>query len=831
VLYFSTTLENAIQRYSLKESRLLDCGPKHPSPPTALAVSSKNHLLISISEDPPNVYLQNLQYSSAPRLLAPQVSTTAAVCANFHPTRPNIFLLGFKDGSLGIYDATKIIRSKNGVSEFLSGNAELKAFPKLHRVFSTTDLKAPSHQSTSSIRKPVVNRPIGISSSITAACFLPGSKSEVITVGSDGKCIIVDFDKGNIVKSWHAKGPITSLSLLHLSRTEQIAEPTGAKKLRKRVPPAVHDNLRLVIAVGRVDGKVLLFDEHGKILVEHKVDESAGRVIDVEWIHGPTPEVVKNQQLAEQEYPTVVDLLQRKSPNHTQPENADVNSNTPVESGPESMPSSKEPMHSKFTEHLFDGSSVPEDETSTVRHNEKARPFLNLPKPAGYMDLFSPIKPQAIRSSPPRRRPRITSITYEQTGSKKAEQPLQKLASPKPEPVQNTTSSPKTMFIPRRPVSVPVKASSNQKRLGSVSNISSGLLVSQGSFRSSSASSRSSSNSKILAELRRLDKLNKTSGMRKTGGNLAVFAPDYTFKTQMKDQAKEDTTDEDARTIMSLISGSNQKKSRSSTGGSLKRASIGRVKVQKPTKIRRPRVPKQEAEHILLSDSGTEEPMSPKRCIPYRPPCVDGSGGSINPSSPTASSVPTYDPEEQLPRSSFSSDSSSVEDSQATISPAHTTKAPSAPPISREVPLTDTSSGITPSTFVSTTSSQVTTNPSMSTEHALRPGFAQSFEGPVEVAAYLPRRNSLHFTTPGRSPTRSREPMSELATTDVRRNTGVAGSPTRQSRKPIPSKKAAFTCAGCGELQDEIERLKAKQAELEAEVASLRRLMKGKAPA
>jgi hypothetical protein len=813
-------------------------------------VSPKSHLLISISEDPPSVYLQNLTYSSAPRLLGPQVSSTAAVCASFHPTRPNVFLLGFKDGSLGIYDATKIIRSKHGVSEFLSGNAELKAFPRLHRVFSTAALRASPSRTTSSTNK--IHKPIGISSSITDACFIPGTRSRVITAGQDGKCNIVDFEKGSVVKSWHAKGPITTMSVLHIS--EPAVEPTGTKKLRKPNNAASH-GLRTIIAVGRVDGKVLLFDDHGTPLAEKVVDAQAGRVIDVEWIKGSSPEVVvEKHEFTGSEGKSMADLLPKISvtpgTSKVQPTSSRTTPISPNQTHARECPSPPnmletggkpfappKPMHSKFKEHLSGSHNDGKATLSTVRHIEPLRPRqLDLPKSGtAYMDLFSPVKqqqPAAVRASPPRHRPRITSITYNTPQKQETERTVEIAVLPKP------VISPKPMLIPRRPVSLPqptgtpAKVTSNN-RLGSVSNISSGLLVSQRSLQPSSTSSRSSSNSKILAELQRLDKLNKNTKMRKTGGNLAMFAPDYTFQAKQSERSLGDMDEEEAKAVFSFLHSPKRRKSRgTSSGGSLKRASIGRVKVQRPTKIKaRPRVPKQEAEHILLSDSGTEEPMSP------RPKISNNNGSGDLPGdapSQTSSSAPTYDPEAQ-PRSSFSSDSSLIEDSQATISPVRVVPvfctAASAPQLTRKI-LEDASSSQTPGYSITptTSSTMMSLQPMISPEPALPPGFAQSFEGPVDVAAYLPRRNSLNFSTPGRTPTKGREPMSEVPTTNSRRNAPTnTVSPTRMSKQT--GKHTKFTCSGCGDLRDEIGSLRKRQTELEEEVAYLRRLMKGKAPA
>lgn len=191
-LFLSTNLTAGIQRYSTERSRLLDPENIHSSPPVALAISPMGHVMVSASDNPPTLYLKNLSHNSSPILIEPRVSRTAACVIAFHPERANIFLVAFRDGAVCAYDTTRIGRSEGGqlANQHGIGHGQLSSFTKLHRTTNDT-------------RK---------CSSISGAAFLPGFKARAITVGSDGRCRIIDFaGKGEILRTWHAKAPVTAV--------------------------------------------------------------------------------------------------------------------------------------------------------------------------------------------------------------------------------------------------------------------------------------------------------------------------------------------------------------------------------------------------------------------------------------------------------------------------------------------------------------------------------------------------------------------------------------------------------------------------------------------
>ena len=124
-------------------------------------------------------------------------------------------------------------------------------------------------------------------SGITAVAFVPGRKATVVTVGADGRCCVVDFTqpskhKAVLLKSWHIRRPATSVSIIcsaHRASPTQLDGADDMAPAKTNNPP----NGAYYVAVGRADGRVLLFDLDGKPLGEQALDEDGARVIDVEW--------------------------------------------------------------------------------------------------------------------------------------------------------------------------------------------------------------------------------------------------------------------------------------------------------------------------------------------------------------------------------------------------------------------------------------------------------------------------------------------------------------------------------------------------------------------
>ncbi|KAK8173592.1 quinon protein alcohol dehydrogenase-like superfamily [Phyllosticta citrichinensis] len=402
-LFFTTTLQNAVQSYSLRQACLLEPSHTHPSPPTVLAISHTSHLLLSGSEKPPTIYLQNLTLRTPSVSLHPRASDAAVEIASFHPERPNVFLLAFKDGTLAAYDATRILgRAGRGGT-----GGEVGALKNLHNV---TSLIAADKESDF-FRSPSVGRSV----SITGAAFLPGHRSRAISVGADGRCRLVDFDRGGtILRTWHVKGPATSLSILSVPARPR--SPVRQKAGNAARSNALGDALNNTIAIGRQDGKVLLFDSVGLLLTERTIDAEAGRIVDVQWMKGPGLKPSKESSTQPATKEALIDRPDKKDA-----ANVEFNSSeTLTEENQQPAMQSSSIYSTEALDDAYGGESGTVNYTPSAEGVGRALP---LPPVGGvnYMDLFSPVKPVSPPRSPqrksprPRNRPRILSSTFRQS--------------------------------------------------------------------------------------------------------------------------------------------------------------------------------------------------------------------------------------------------------------------------------------------------------------------------------------------------------------------------------------------------------------------------------
>ncbi|KAL2038281.1 hypothetical protein N7G274_008930 [Stereocaulon virgatum] len=292
-LFFTTTLQNAVQSYSLQQSKLLDPSHSHPSPPSVFAISRNSHFLISTSVAPPTIYLTDLSRHTPPVLVRPYCSSSSVVAAAFHPDREDFFLLAFADGTAAVFDALHFFQ-KHGKgdrrrSDVGSGSGGEIAFIKgLHA--SGTSGGTPTRNADAfdgydpgTGMVGVGGRPTGI----TAVAFVPGRSATAVTVGADGKCCVVDFTqvtkhKAILLQSWHVRRPATSLSIICSSQTLYSRQLDGEADA---MPSKNHEEpgSAYYIAIGRQDGRVLVFDLDGTALGNQALDAGGSRVVDVEW--------------------------------------------------------------------------------------------------------------------------------------------------------------------------------------------------------------------------------------------------------------------------------------------------------------------------------------------------------------------------------------------------------------------------------------------------------------------------------------------------------------------------------------------------------------------
>ena len=294
-LFFTTTLQNSVQSYSLQKSKLLDPSHDHPSPPSVFAISCNSRFLLSTSHAPPTIYLANLTLHTASVLLRPYCSSSSVVAAAFHPENEDFFLLAFADGTAAVFDALHFFhapgRSDRRKSNAISGSGGEIAFIKgLHATGTSGGASSGEDGANFDGYDPgtgvvnIGNRAAGI----TAVAFVPGRSATAVTVGADGKCCIVDFTqldkhKAVLLKSWHVRRPATSLSIICYSNQPLGAQMDGTAEGGSSRSRA-QSNGAYYIAIGRQDGKVLLFDLDGKPLEHRALDADGSPVLDVEWM-------------------------------------------------------------------------------------------------------------------------------------------------------------------------------------------------------------------------------------------------------------------------------------------------------------------------------------------------------------------------------------------------------------------------------------------------------------------------------------------------------------------------------------------------------------------
>ncbi|KAH0336100.1 WD40 repeat-like protein, partial [Aureobasidium melanogenum] len=518
-LFLSTSLTGAIQHYSIHESRYLDPPSNHPSPPTVLAISSTSHLMLSASENPSVVYLQNLALKTSAIQLHPSASGAAVATAAFHPERPNIFLLAFKDGTIAAYDATRITRTSEACTSTKSrsvnnGHAgEISHLSNLHRVTNIRNLSDPPDASP--------NTTIGSRTmAITGAAFLPGFRSRAVSAGADGRCRLVDFEAGGkILRTWHAQAPVTSLSVLAIKSSSKTEKTVSKQKPGVTISGT---EAKTVIAVGRVDGQVLLFDSVGLRLDQVRVNALGEKVINVEWMDGPSPYAISSPIKPVSSKIDAKFDLSHSTPGKGQRTQAGLPDALRLPPGAVFIPTQPAPAIAVI--------GCEAEQVSTVRHTPAANMVRRSPAvETTYLDLFSPVKKvspprqqqKSPVSSPHRRRKRLSSQTFVRSNSPESAHIAVEVVTRSPETPKHLSIHPLNTTIERQqkpphgttPASARRGPRSGRKKAHGRS--------AQGLNRSPSASMGAGRNGKVLADLRRLG----VEQPAKKNGKAALFAP------------------------------------------------------------------------------------------------------------------------------------------------------------------------------------------------------------------------------------------------------------------------------------------------------------------
>ncbi|KAF2641745.1 hypothetical protein P280DRAFT_424235, partial [Massarina eburnea CBS 473.64] len=287
-LYFTTTLSTAIQAYCIPTGELLPPPQIHPSPPNILTISDDGNILLSASSSPPTIFIQDLRVGgSAAVNVHPTHASSPAVFAAFSSSdeyavsASTTFVLGFQDGTLCLYRLSTPTRRPSYVDAHLNQG-------------QTFHLQQTKIGSIRRLHKAAMG-------GITAAEFLPGYKSRVVSIGHDGRC------------------PATCLSVM-------TSAPMMSRGRRDRAVliggDSTHDEpvyrgRETFIAVGTQAGRVMVFNVLG--LLVHEVEMNAS-IVALEWIGDlSAPSVLHNRRNSmpplffTERAPSVLDALLDKS--------------------------------------------------------------------------------------------------------------------------------------------------------------------------------------------------------------------------------------------------------------------------------------------------------------------------------------------------------------------------------------------------------------------------------------------------------------------------------------------------------------------------------------
>ena len=372
------------------------------------------------------MFLKDIKANQPPVLIEPTASSAPAFCANFHPEKSNLFVVAFRDGTIAAYDTDLLPKTDLNcyADQERVNRCEISHFRDLHQL---------ARIETSTFPKSSAAIPV------TGTAFLPGFKARAVTVGSDGRCKLIDFaNEGIVLRTWHTKAPLTAITILKtrgvhaVQKTILRGHRTGNASFRIHERQQSTDS---VIAVGCADGRVQLYSPIGLLLGEHCLNHRDEKILSVEWASGPAPKALdrceEKQNLEETLMPSVTHLPANPAKSFQAIERIETKSQPPLSQhwGNLGLPASLRKTTGvattstpgptrKFTIH------PDEIEYGTVRQTPSPKKAEVLPNSRlfyEYHDLFSPVKirnetrndePTQRISSPLRTRPRISSQTF-----------------------------------------------------------------------------------------------------------------------------------------------------------------------------------------------------------------------------------------------------------------------------------------------------------------------------------------------------------------------------------------------------------------------------------
>lgn len=171
--------------------------------------------------------------------------------------------------------------SRGNNADLIQSDGEIACMKKLHTPTTTGERNDKSSRSTHDPNLPGPGV-AATSSGIASVALLPNRKATAVTVGADGKCCVVDFtqpsrNKAVLLSTWRLRRPATSMSVVYARDSPFLDQADGPDDWSA---PSGKD---FCIAIGRQDGKVMLFDLEGHLLSEELLDSRRNRIVDVEW--------------------------------------------------------------------------------------------------------------------------------------------------------------------------------------------------------------------------------------------------------------------------------------------------------------------------------------------------------------------------------------------------------------------------------------------------------------------------------------------------------------------------------------------------------------------
>ncbi|KAF2621299.1 hypothetical protein BU25DRAFT_483102 [Macroventuria anomochaeta] len=286
-LFFTTTLNTSIQAYSLPTGDLLPSFHSHPSPPNVVAISNDGDVLLSASPSPPTILLQNRRWAGLAAVnFKPTDTSSALTCAAFQafdgtPQSSYIqFVLGFKDGILAMYKV------------FLPSLSQSRHAPHADQILDF-QLQPVRVGAMSKLHKAAMG-------GVTAAAFIPGYKSRVVSIGHDGRCRLVDFEATSLSVT-------TSESITSRGRRDCAVPFQGDAADEQET---AYEGVETLVAVGTQAGKVLVFNVLGLMLHEIVMNVP---ITSVEWIgdmSAPSVLPVRNTPLSPEPGPVIKALME-----------------------------------------------------------------------------------------------------------------------------------------------------------------------------------------------------------------------------------------------------------------------------------------------------------------------------------------------------------------------------------------------------------------------------------------------------------------------------------------------------------------------------------------